>query len=111
MCAQNVPLAYHKLVLLLQFLLFELDFLDDFLELVFLHEEVLDLVLFLNDVLLVLLNLFLLVLYFLILLVVLCVLLHQVSLLGVNLLFELGDLVRHSLATVGVLVLLLLHFC
>ena len=92
-------------------MLFELDFLDDFLKLVLLHKEVLYLVLLLNDVLLILLDLLLLILYFLILLVVLCVLFHQVSLLGVNLLFELGDLMRHSLATVGVLVLLLLYFC
>ena len=106
--AQDISFRHDELVLLLQFLLLILYLLDDSFELVLLHEEILDLLLFLSDVLLELLDLALLALDLLVLVAVLGVLLHQLVLFGVDLLLQLGDLVGHALVTVVVFVLLLL---
>ena len=84
--AQNISFRHDELVLLLQFLLLILYLLDNGFELVLLHEEILDFLLFLSDVLLEFLDLALLALDFLVLVAVLGVLLHQLVLFSVDLL-------------------------
>lgn len=108
LCTKDISLAYHKLVLFLEFLLLILNFFYDCFKLILLNKKVFDLFFLLHNVFLEFLDLFLFIFDLLVFLVVLCMLLHQFGLLCVDFLLQLSYLMSHSLVSVRVLLLLFL---